>query len=212
MKTPTTTKSNSCLSKTHPFSTFPPLPSLCQLGLSFLRRLKRWQSSGRRSSLSIMRASSGGAGSLARAIQRPSGASGTVSMMPPRHIHSVRSQFELLRSTRKGFQGWGDSCLRFFFFILLILIRWRLFWDTTWCWLVAHAQWSVRPWPSEPAAPTGKGKGVRPPHQPHRLQEPGPCPRSCFGPLKDACVPVEQRNHLVGHRAANNAGSHNKFK
>ncbi|XP_075619161.1 transmembrane protein 182 isoform X2 [Balearica regulorum gibbericeps] len=38
-------------------------------------RLKRQQRSGRRSSLSTMRASSGGAGSLARATRRPSGPS-----------------------------------------------------------------------------------------------------------------------------------------
>lgn len=62
------------------------------LGLSFLHRLKCRQRSGRRSSLSTMRASSGGAGSLARATERPSGPSGTVSTMPPHHIHSTDSR------------------------------------------------------------------------------------------------------------------------
>lgn len=39
--------------------------------------------------------------------------------------------------------------------------RWNLFWDTSWRWLVAHMHWSVGSWPSEPGAPTRKGKGVR---------------------------------------------------
>lgn len=91
------------LSKQNPHTfTFPPRSSLYQLGLSFLHRLKCWRRSGKRSSLSIMRASSGGAGSLARVTRRPSGPSGTVSTMPPHHIHSIHSQFELRTSTRRA--------------------------------------------------------------------------------------------------------------
>lgn len=68
-----------------------------------------------------MRASSGGAGSLARVTRRPSGPSGTVSMMPLHHVLSIRSQFALQTSTTRAPRDEETVvCFISFFFILIV--------------------------------------------------------------------------------------------